>query len=404
MSGYYGGQLREWEGRLVRAEGEFDERSRMVNLVVEVASPYSSGSAPLTVGMFVDVAMRGPRVNGVRSLPRGALRTGDKVWTVAADGLLRVRKAQVVRKRGESIVVRLDMAPDERVVVSQLQGVTDGMKVRVEERATEMKKPVAWMARNHVAANLLMGFLLLSGFLGMMGMRKETFPEFSMDAVQIKVPYLGATPAEVEGRCLPPHRGASEGGWRECAASNSTASEGMGVVSVEIGRGAVMSRMLDDIKAEIDRIETFPDETEKPVIKEALRRNQVIDVVIYGDVEEKVLKVVAERVREDLRTAPLISQVELSGVRTDEISIEVSERMLRRHGLSLAQNHRRGQEREPGPARWQRQVRGRRDPRAHEGAQVRGSGVRGNRRAHAIRRNEAETRSDRHCRGRLRGQ
>ncbi len=61
-----------------------------------------------------------------------------------------------------------------------------------------MKKPVAWMARNHVAANLLMGFLLLSGFLGMMGMRKETFPEFSMDAVQIQVPYLGATPAEVE--------------------------------------------------------------------------------------------------------------------------------------------------------------------------------------------------------------
>ncbi len=58
VSGYYGGQLREWEGRLVRAEGEFDERSRMVNLVVEVASPYSSGSAPLTVGMFVDVAMR----------------------------------------------------------------------------------------------------------------------------------------------------------------------------------------------------------------------------------------------------------------------------------------------------------------------------------------------------------
>ena len=133
VSGYYGGQLRQWEGRLVRAEGEFDERSRMLNLVVAVADPYASGSAPLTVGMFVDVAIRGPRVDGVRSLPRTALRAGDKVWTVAADGHLRVRKAQVVRKRGESIVVRLDMAPDERVVVSQLQGVTDGMKVRVEQ-------------------------------------------------------------------------------------------------------------------------------------------------------------------------------------------------------------------------------------------------------------------------------
>ena len=198
-----------------------------------------------------------------------------------------------------------------------------------------MKTPVAWMARNHVAANLLMGFLLLSGFLGMMSMRKETFPEFSMDSVQIQVPYLGATPAEVEdGVCrrIEERLRGLEGVRR----INSTASEGMGVVSVEIGRGAEMSQMLDDIKAEIDRIETFPDETEKPVIKEALRRNQVIDVVLYGDVEEKVLKVVAERIRDDLRTAPLISQVELSGVRADEISIEVSERMLRRHRLSLA--------------------------------------------------------------------
>ena len=192
------------------------------------------------------------------------------------------------------------------------------------------------MARNHVAANLLMGFLLLSGFLGMMGLRKETFPEFSLDSVQISVPYLGATPAEVEeGVC----RRVEERlrGLEGVRRINSTASEGLGTVTVELERGTDMSTMLDDIKAEIDRIETFPEETEKPVIKESLRRNQVIDVVLYGDVEERVLKVVAERVRDDLRNAPGISQVELSGVRADEISIQVSERMLRQHGLTLGQ-------------------------------------------------------------------
>ena len=199
-----------------------------------------------------------------------------------------------------------------------------------------MKRPVEWMARNHVAANLLMLFLMLTGLLGIIGMKKETFPEFSLDQVQIQVPYLGASPEEVE-------EGVSTrieerlSGLEGIRKIRSTSSEGMGVVSVELQLGSDMSQMLDDIKNEIDRIDTFPAETEKPVIKEMVRRNQVIDVVAYGDVGEKALKVVAERVRDDLRDAPMITQVELAGVRIDEISIEVSEKMLRRHGFSLAQ-------------------------------------------------------------------
>ena len=98
-----------------------------------------------------------------------------------------------------------------------------------------------------------------------------------------------------------------------------------------------MAKLLDDIKNEIDRIDTFPAETEEPVIKELTRRNQAIDVVLYGDVEEKALKVAAERVRDDLRNSGVISQVELKGVRVDEIAIEVSEEALRRYGLTFAQ-------------------------------------------------------------------
>lgn len=199
-----------------------------------------------------------------------------------------------------------------------------------------MRGPVTWMARNHVAANLLMCFLLLSGFLGILSMRKETFPEFSLDQVQIQVPYLGASPEEVEdGVC----RRVEErlAGLEGIRRIRSTAAAGVGVISVELELGVEMSSMLDDIKAEVDRIDTFPQETEKPIIKESVRRNQVIDVVIYGDVSEKALKVAAERVRDDLRVTPGISQVELSGVRTDEISIEVSERVLQEHGLTFSE-------------------------------------------------------------------
>ena len=131
VSGRYGGQNHEWSGRLARAEGEFDRQSRMVNLIVEVDDPYGAGSAPLTAGMFVDVAIKGPRVAGVRTLPRVALRAGNTVWTAGPAGLLQIREAAIVRKRGDSVLVTLEMPDDEGVIISQLQGVTHGMKVRV---------------------------------------------------------------------------------------------------------------------------------------------------------------------------------------------------------------------------------------------------------------------------------
>jgi multidrug efflux pump subunit AcrB len=192
------------------------------------------------------------------------------------------------------------------------------------------------MAKNHVAANLLMGFIMLSGLFAMMQTKKETFPEMSLDQVQIQVPYLGATPAEVEDAVCKRIEERVRGleGVRRV---RSTAAEGMGSVSVELERGADMDKLLDDIKNEIDRIDTFPAEVEEPVIKELTRRNQAIDVVLYGDVDEKALKVAAERVRDDLRSSGVISQVELKGVRVDEIAVEVSEEALRRYGLTFAQ-------------------------------------------------------------------
>ena len=192
------------------------------------------------------------------------------------------------------------------------------------------------MAKNHVAANLLMGFIMLSGLFAMMQTKKETFPEMSIGEVQIQVPYLGATPAEVEEAVCQRIEERVRGleGVRRV---RSTAAEGIGSVGVELERGTDMDKLLDDIKNEIDRIDTFPAEIEEPVIKELTSRNQTIDVVLYGDVEEKALKVAAERVRDDLRNSGVISQVELKGVRVDEIAIEVSEEALRRYGLTFGQ-------------------------------------------------------------------
>ena len=134
ITGTFAGRSHQWQGRVVRTEGELDPRSRMVRLVIEVDKPYAgiaTGQAPLTVGMFVDVAIAGRPADDVRTLPRSALRQGDKVWTVSPTGILRVRDARVLRAMKEEVLIRLDIPTDEQIVISQLSGVTDGMKVRL---------------------------------------------------------------------------------------------------------------------------------------------------------------------------------------------------------------------------------------------------------------------------------
>lgn len=134
VHGVFAGQRHQWSGRVVRTEGELDPQSRMVRLVVEVEAPYggmADGIPPLTVGMFVDVAIAGRTVDGVRVLPRAALRQGDRVWAVGRDSVLRIRRAQVVRALENEVLSYIDLEPQERIIVSQLSGVTDGMQVRL---------------------------------------------------------------------------------------------------------------------------------------------------------------------------------------------------------------------------------------------------------------------------------
>ena len=135
VRGWYAGSRHSWRGRVVRVEGELDPRSRMAHLVVEVDDPYGAGETPLVVGLFVDVAVAGRTVEGVRVVPRLVLRPDHSVWTVGAEGILRVRKARVVHSRKDEVLIRVDMESDESIVVSQLRGVTDGMRVRVAKGA-----------------------------------------------------------------------------------------------------------------------------------------------------------------------------------------------------------------------------------------------------------------------------
>jgi multidrug efflux pump subunit AcrB len=200
----------------------------------------------------------------------------------------------------------------------------------------QRKGMLGWFASNHVAANLLMFLIIAAGLLTISTIKVEFFPELALDMITVSVPYLGASPTDVEeGVLLRVEEAiAAVDGIKRL---NSSAAEGMGTVTVEVEEYVDVKDVLDDVKAEVGRIITFPKETEKPIIAETSSRYEVLTIVIYGDASEKSLKELADQVRDDLTAMDNISQVDVAGVRPYEISIEVSEENLRRYDLSFDQ-------------------------------------------------------------------
>ena len=199
-----------------------------------------------------------------------------------------------------------------------------------------MKGMIDWFARNSVAANLMMAFIMVSGILAATITNEEVFPEMELDRINVEVPYLGAAPEEVE-QAVNVRIEESIQGIDGIKRIQSTASEGMGTVMIELDLGADARRVVDEVKSNIDAITTFPIETEKPIIRELTNRQQVVDIAVSGDIDPLTLKRVTERVRDDLTAIPGITQVDIVSAPPYEISIEVSEDDLRRHGMTFDQ-------------------------------------------------------------------
>jgi multidrug efflux pump subunit AcrB len=195
-----------------------------------------------------------------------------------------------------------------------------------------LNRAIAWFAENPVAANLLAAMIIAGGLTAVFQLPQKTFPDINVEMIRITVEYLGAAPEEVEeGVCIRIEEEIE--GIDGIDKIRSSALEGACAVIVELMSGADESKVLDDVKARVDAIDTFPDETEKPVISQVTLQRAVADVAISGDVDERALRALAERVRDEILALPGITQTELKLVRPFEISIEVSEQSLRRHGL-----------------------------------------------------------------------
>lgn len=202
--------------------------------------------------------------------------------------------------------------------------------------ADDFHGPLAWMAKNHVAANLLMVMFIFGGLICSSSLKQELMPNTEANRIQVSASYPGSTPDEVEEGIVIAIEEAVRGinGVKKVT---SSANEGSGSVMIELLDGADLMQTRSEIERQVDQITTFPSDMEKPVVREMTRKSQVLSILVSGHVDKHTLIEAAEQVRDDLMTQPGISIVELSNVESPEIAVEISQEATQAYGLKLSE-------------------------------------------------------------------
>lgn len=196
---------------------------------------------------------------------------------------------------------------------------------------------IAWFARNHVAANLLMVTILFTGLMSLkLNIPLEVFPSFETDTISVRVSLRGATPEDAE-LSLATRIEEAVSDLEGVEEIRSRSVEGGTTVTIEVDSGYDPRELLADVKSRVDEIGTFPADAEEPVIALATFKRDVITVAVSGELSERELRGYAEQVRDDLLRLEGVTQVELDGVRSYEIAIEISQDQLRAYDLTLAE-------------------------------------------------------------------
>ncbi|MEP4808495.1 MAG: efflux RND transporter permease subunit, partial [Luteolibacter sp.] len=197
---------------------------------------------------------------------------------------------------------------------------------------------IRWFAKNDIAANfLLFGILAWGAWSAVEKVALEVQPAFEQQQIQINVAYRGGSPSDTERAVILPIEAALEG-LSGVEAVESRAGDGGARVTVFSESKAGLKTLLEEVKTRVDRINSFPPETEPPtvMIPDSSRWFDVIKIAVKGDMAEEDLLRAARTVRDDLISMQGISQAEVLGSSPPEISIEADPQRLRDFGLTFA--------------------------------------------------------------------
>jgi len=193
---------------------------------------------------------------------------------------------------------------------------------------------IAWFARNSVAANLLMIFILVGGFLTINTINKQMFPQVQINWISFAAPYPGAAPQEVEEGITIKIEEALEtvqGLKRVITYSNRNYSNGWFEVDLDYDPQLV----LEEVKSAIDSISSFPEGMERIKVEREKFRQEVMYISLYGDLTNSELKELGRKIHDEVQQLPFVNISDLFSGLSYEISIEVSKDKLREYDLDF---------------------------------------------------------------------
>ena len=199
-----------------------------------------------------------------------------------------------------------------------------------------MEKLIRWFVNNKVVSNLMMVLIIVTGATTIPMLKMEVFPEIDLNIINVSAVYPGATPADVEEAiCIKIEERLQ--GLDGVKKITSNASENVGSVNIEIISGEDPSEMLDRIKAEVDAIDTFPENVEKPVCREIAGANPVISVAVHGEMDDNSLNKLTEDIKDEIDDLPEVTFTSIVANLENEIKINIRESSLRKYNLSFQQ-------------------------------------------------------------------
>ncbi|WED23761.1 efflux RND transporter permease subunit [Vibrio sp. JC009] len=205
----------------------------------------------------------------------------------------------------------------------------------MSKSTTKYTGPIAWFAKNPVAANLLMIGFIVVGMFSLNTLRKEAFPSLEPDTVSVAVTYDSGDPVLAEEGIAIKIEEAVET-VPGIKAITSTSSSTGSYVSIEKESDYELDTLLADVKTQIDAINNFPTEAEEPIIDKARKQDHALWLQLSGDAGRATLQALAERLKSDLLSQDAIHDLEIKATADPMLSVEVNEAMLQSYGLTLS--------------------------------------------------------------------
>ncbi len=193
---------------------------------------------------------------------------------------------------------------------------------------------IRYFASHPTAANLLMLMLISIGLLTIPKLKRETFPDFSPQEVEVRVVYPAASAEDVEEAVCQRIEDAADG-ISNVEEIRCESREGVGIAVIKMIEGNDMSRFLDDVKTEVEAIDNFPEQSELPIIQQLGRTDPVVSIAITGPMSVSHLKAYAEEIKDRLQELEHVSQVDIQGFSDHQLRIQIPALVIRQYGLSM---------------------------------------------------------------------